>query len=90
MFSIEHKFNTTVITLGEEGTTPLQENVNVNGHEECITVQQYNPCHDRMQMVTLSIAQMHDLVAAISLPEGVYSLSKAKPLKPKRPDNQPG
>jgi hypothetical protein len=41
-------------------------------------------------MVTLSIAQMHDLVAAISLPEGVYSRSKAKPLKPKRPYNQPG
>ncbi|MGY9011690.1 MAG: hypothetical protein ACKVLN_05720 [Rhodobacterales bacterium] len=90
MFSIEHEFDTTVITLVDEGATPLQEDVIVNGFEECITVQQYDPRHDRMQMVTLSIAQMHDLVAAISLPEGVYSRSKAKPLKPKRPYNQPG
>ena len=79
MFSIEHKFNTTVITLGEEGTTPLQEDVNVNGLEECITVQRYNLCHDHMQMVTLSIAQMHDLVAAISLPEGSIRAVRPNP-----------
>ena len=90
MFSIEHEFDTTVITLVDEGTTPLQENVIVNGFEECITVQQYDHRHDCMHIVTLSTAQMHGLVAAISLLEGVYLRSKAKPVRLKSPDNQPG
>ena len=72
MFTIEHEFDATVITLVDEGQVPLQEDVVVNGFEECITVEQYDKRLDRTEKVTLSIAQMRDLVAAISLPEGVY------------------
>ena len=73
MFSIEHEFDSTVVTLVDEGKGPLQEDVIVNGFEECITVEQYDPRTDRVNKITLSLSQMHDLAAAISLPEGVYS-----------------
>jgi hypothetical protein len=73
MFSIEHEFDSTVVTLVDEGDKPLQEDVIVNGFEECITVEQYDPRTDRVNKVTFSMSQMRDLAAAISLPEGVYS-----------------
>lgn len=73
MFSIEHDFDATVVTLVDEGPAPLQEDVIVNSFEECITVEQYDPRTDSVMRVTLSISQMRDLAAAIELPEGVYS-----------------
>ena len=42
MFTIEHEFDSTVITLVDEGQAPLQEDVVVNGFEECVTVEQYD------------------------------------------------
>lgn len=73
MFSIEHEFDATVVTLVDEGQNPLHEDVIVNSFAECITLEQYDPVSDRMQKVSFSITQMRDLAAAISLPEGVYS-----------------
>lgn len=72
MFSIEHEFDATVVTLVDEGTAPLQEDVIVSGFEECITVEQYDPRTDQVYRITLSMTQMRDLAAALSLPEGVY------------------
>lgn len=75
MFSIEHEFDATVVTLVDEGEIPLQEDVIVHGFAECITVEQYDPREDRVHKITLSIAQMRDLATAIDLPEGVYRRS---------------
>lgn len=72
MFSVEHEFDATVVTLVDEGQSPLQEDVVVSTFEECITVEQYDPRIDTLQKVTLSIRQMRDLIAAVGLPEGVY------------------
>lgn len=72
MFSIEHDFDATVVTLVDEGDAPLQEDVIVSSFEECVTVQQYDPRTDKTQVITLSLTQMRDLAAAIDLPEGVY------------------
>lgn len=76
MFSIEHEFDATVVTLVDEGAKPLQEDVIVSSFEECVTVEQYDPRTEETQKVTLSISQMRDLVAAVSLPEGVYTRPK--------------
>ena len=73
MFTIEHEFDATVVTLVDEGTASLQEDIIVNSFAERITIEQYDSRLDQMQKVTFSIAQMRDLAAAISLPEGVYS-----------------
>lgn len=76
MFSIEHEFDATVVTLVDDGAAPLQEDVIVNAFEECVTVEQYNPHDDRTHKITLSMAQLRDLSAALNLPEGVYSLTQ--------------
>ncbi|MBY5990206.1 MULTISPECIES: hypothetical protein [Roseovarius] len=78
MFSIEHEFDSTVVTLVDEGSVPLQEDITINAFEECVTIEQLDPRTDRVQKVTLSMTQLQDLGAALNLPEGVYSLSRGK------------
>lgn len=73
MFTIEHDFDATVITLVDEGAAPLCEDVTVQAFEECITVEQFDPRTDRVQKITLSPGQVRDLAAALNLPEGVYA-----------------
>ena len=73
MFTIEHEFDATVVTLVDEGQTMLQEDIIVNSFEECVTLEQHDPQTDRRQRICFSIAQIRDLAAALSLPEGIYS-----------------
>ncbi|WP_092082620.1 hypothetical protein [Poseidonocella sedimentorum] len=75
MFSIEHEFDSTVITLVDEGPPTLQEDISINAFEECVTIEQYDPRTDTVQKITLSMAQLRDLGAALDLPEGVYKLA---------------
>jgi hypothetical protein len=79
MFSIEHEFDATVVVLIDEGEVsgqgPLQEDVTISSFEECVTVEQFDPRTDRVQKVTLSLAQVRDLAAALDLQEGVYRVS---------------
>ncbi|MFO7770007.1 hypothetical protein HAT86_11785 [Roseovarius gahaiensis] len=74
MFSIEHEFDSTIVTLVDDGDVPLQEDVVINAFEECVTIEQYDPRTDTTQKITLSMAQLRDLGAALNLPEGVYSI----------------
>ncbi|WP_164658242.1 hypothetical protein [Tropicibacter sp. Alg240-R139] len=74
MFTIEHEFDATVITLVDEGDTPLQEDVVINSFAECITLEQFDPRTESVQKITLSPEQLRDLAAALDLPEGVYQL----------------
>jgi hypothetical protein len=78
MFTIEHDFDATVITLIDEGAPPLQEDVTIQAFEDCITVEQLDPRTDRVQKLTLSTAMARDLAAALNLPEGVYRLKPVK------------
>jgi len=74
MFTIEHEFDATVITLVDEGSAPLQEDVAINSFAECVTIEQFDSRTDRVHKVTLSPEQLQDLAAALDLPEGVYKL----------------
>lgn len=78
MFTIEHEFDATVITLVDEGPDHLQEDVTVTAFEDCVTVEQLDPRTDRVQKITLSLAQLHELAAALDLPEGVYRIGPAR------------
>ncbi len=73
MFTIEHEFDSTVITLVDEEATPLQEDIVINAFEECVTIEQYDPRTDRINRITLSMGQVADMGAALNLPEGVYA-----------------
>ena len=72
MFTIEHEFDATVITLVDEGGPPLREDVTINSFAECVTIEQLDPRSEKVQKITLSLAQLADLTAALNLPEGVY------------------
>lgn len=76
MFTIEHDFDATVITLVDEDQAPLQEDVTISAFAEVVTVEQLDPRTDRVQKITLSLAQIQDLAAALDLPEGVYRLAR--------------
>ncbi|MGB3245540.1 MAG: hypothetical protein WBB25_13480 [Sulfitobacter sp.] len=72
MFTIEHEFDATMITLVDEGASPLREDVTVSAFDDEITIEQWDPRTDRVSKVTLSPEQLKDLTAALNLPEGIY------------------
>ncbi len=74
MFTIEHEFDATVVTLIDEGETHLQGDVTVNAFDDCVTIEQLDPHTDRLNRITLSMRQIRDIGAALNLPEGVYRL----------------
>ncbi|WP_224813889.1 hypothetical protein [Hasllibacter sp. MH4015] len=74
MFTIEHEFDATIVTLVDEGARPLVEDVILSAFDECVTLQQADPRTDQMRTITLSMAQVRDLAAALDLPEGAYQL----------------
>lgn len=74
MFTIEHAFDSTIVTLVDEGSPHLNEDVVINAFEDCITVTQFDNRTMQANSVTLSMAQLRDLSAALDLPEGIYQL----------------
>jgi len=76
MFSIEHDFDSTVITLVDEGEAPLAEDVVIRVFEDRAVLEQYPPDGGAPALITLTLTQTRDLAAALDLPEGVYQLVK--------------
>lgn len=76
MFTIEHDFDATVITLVDEGSDPLREDGVVSAFEDCVVIEQYDERLGRNQRIELSITQVTDIFAALDLPEGVYRLRR--------------
>ena len=77
MFTIEHEFDATVITLVDEGgDLPLQGDITVTAFEDCVTVEQFDADTGDSQQITLPLAQLADLAAALNLPEGSYRLER--------------
>ena len=74
MFTIEHDFDATVITLIDEDARNLQEDVTILAFEDCVTIEQMDPRRDEPVKITLSLTQLNDLTAALNLPEGSYRL----------------
>ena len=72
MFTIEHDFDASVITLIDEGAPHLNEDITIEAYEDCVTVQQLDARTDRVQKITFSLHQVRELAAALKLPEGSY------------------
>lgn len=77
MFTIEHEFDATVITLVDEGDDPrdyLQEDITIQSFEDCVVLEQLDEQTDTVVRIVFSHAQLRELAAALNLPEGVYRL----------------
>ena len=73
MFTIEHDFDATIVTLVDDPAQHRQEDVTITAFEDCVTIEQLDPRSEAVQTVTLSLPQLADLTAALNLPEGVYA-----------------
>lgn len=76
MFTIEHEFDATVVTLVDEGSSHLKEDVIINAFEDCVTIEQFDARTEKIDKITLSLTQLRDLGAALDLPEGIYRLRR--------------
>lgn len=76
MFTIEHEFDATVITLVDEGEagSGLQEDVTIEAFEECVVLRQLDLHTEEVVSITLSMAQLRELAIALDLPEGSYRI----------------
>ena len=74
MFTIEHDFDATVITLIDEGEAPLHEDVVIESHDGGATISQMDPDTEEVLYIQLSMHQLKELSAALNLPEGVYRI----------------
>lgn len=72
MFTIEHDFDATVITLVDEGTAPLGEDIVINAFEDVVTLEQLDPRTENVHRISFTLSQLDDLIAALELPEGTY------------------
>ena len=83
MFTIEHDFDATVITLVDElpqgaqaGTRPLNEDVVIQTFDDRVIVEQFDPDSGELAQIILTIEQLEELRAALNLPEGNYRLDR--------------
>ena len=76
MFTIEHEFDATVVTLVDEAGPHLTEDVVISAFDDCVTVTQVDSRTDAPVTITLSLSQLRDLSMALDLPEGSYRLRK--------------
>lgn len=76
MFTIEHEFDATVITLVDEGVheLALREDITIEAFEDCVVMRQLDPMTEEEMVITLSLQQLSDLTAALNLPEGSYRI----------------
>lgn len=77
MFTIEHEFDATIITLVDEGSASLTEDVIVQAFDDCVVVEQFDPRTDAAVRITLSLTQLAELASALDLPEGVYTKTRS-------------
>lgn len=60
MFTIEHEFDATVITLVDEGEDPrdyLQEDITIQTPDDCVVLEQVDDQTDEINRIVFSHAQ---------------------------------
>lgn len=78
MFTIEHEFDATVVTLIDEGKAPLTEDVTITVFAAQVNIEQLDARTDTVQTISMSLTQLRELEAALDLPEGSYKIRKSK------------
>lgn len=79
MFTIEHDFDATVITLIDEAppnTRPLNEDVVILTFDDRVVVEQMSADGDEVVRVVFTMEQLSELRLALNLPEGNYRIER--------------
>lgn len=79
MFTIEHDFDATIITLIDEAdahTRPLNEDIVILTFDDRVVVEQMNPDGDEVARITFTLHQLAELRLALNLPEGNYRIER--------------
>ena len=80
MFTIEHDFDATVITLIDEadpGARPLNEDVVILSFDDRVVIEQMSPDGDEVVRIAFTMHQLTELRLALNLPEGNYRIERA-------------
>ena len=72
MFTIEHEFAATTITLIDDHAGPEQEDITIRVGDHGVVIEQFDQSTEELQEVHLTFNQLEDLRAALNLPEGTY------------------
>lgn len=75
MFTIEHEFDASIVTLIDEGPGPLHEDITIRAFDDQVVIEQLGPDGDTVAIISFSLHQLAELRAALNLPEGNYRLS---------------
>ena len=81
MFTIEHDFDATVITLideAEPNTRPLNEDVVILSFDDRVILEQMSEDGDEVVRIMLTLHQLAELRLALNLPEGNYRIEKTQ------------
>lgn len=79
MFTIEHDFDATVITLideAEANTRPLNEDVVILTFDDRVILEQMSRDGDEVVQVVFTMHQLAELRLALNLPEGNYRIER--------------
>ncbi len=72
MFTIEHEFDATVVTIIDDNAAPSHEDITIHLFEDVVTIEQADPRDGSVHKITFTMNQIADLRAALDLPEGAY------------------
>ncbi|PZO64220.1 MAG: hypothetical protein DI498_11960 [Paracoccus denitrificans] len=78
MFTVEHEFDASVITLIDEGGgtgSQLSPDIIITTFDDRVVVEQEDDDGETM-LVVFSLRQLDELRAALNLPEGSYRLDR--------------
>jgi hypothetical protein len=76
MFTIEHGFEATTITLIDDAEAHLPEDVTINTFDDYVTLEQWDLRRDSLHKIKLFVNQAKGLVAALDLSEPYISAKK--------------
>ena len=76
MFTIEHGFEATTITLIDDAEAHIPEDVTINTLDDCVTLEQWDPRRDRLHKIKLFVNQAKGLAATLDLTEAYISTKK--------------
>ncbi|MFD1883655.1 hypothetical protein [Paracoccus pacificus] len=86
MFTIEHEFDATVITLIDElppgEQRPLNEDVTILSFDDRVVIEQSDETGSEVVRIVLTMEQLDELRAALDLPEGNYRMERRRVGKP--------